>query len=163
MIRRVFKPTLKRVHRRLVRDAQDTGVEPVLPPDIRFHDVRHTHATTVRARGHSLKAVSPRLGHARVEITLRVYAHVLPTEDAALAEGLNRMFGSLHACGSLPAEIGSNLATKRLDGRQCGRKQNAARTYPCGVSVQATEETRTLNPRFTKAVLCRLSYGGEGA
>jgi hypothetical protein len=26
--------------------------------------------------------------------------------------------------------------------------------------VQATEESRTLNPRFTKAVLCRLSYSG---
>jgi len=26
---------------------------------------------------------------------------------------------------------------------------------------QATEWSRTINPRFTKAVLCRLSYGGH--
>src|SRR5438067_1761540 len=26
---------------------------------------------------------------------------------------------------------------------------------------RATEGSRTLNPRFTKAVLCRLSYGGD--
>ena len=40
-----------------------------------------------------IKAVSQRLGHASIELTLRVYAHVLPTDDAALADGLDRMFG----------------------------------------------------------------------
>jgi integrase len=44
-------------------------------------------------RGHSIKAVSQRLGHASIELTLRVYAHVLPTDDAVLAENLERMFG----------------------------------------------------------------------
>jgi hypothetical protein len=43
--------------------------------------------------GPSLKAVSQRLGHTSAEITLRVDAHVLPTDDAAMAEGLDRMFG----------------------------------------------------------------------
>ena len=37
--------------------------------------------TALLGRGHSLKAVSQRLGHANVELTLRVYAHVLPTDD----------------------------------------------------------------------------------
>jgi integrase len=60
---------------------------------IRFHDLRHTHATTLLAHGYSIKAVSHRLGHSSIELTLRVYAHVLPTDDAVLAEGLNRMFG----------------------------------------------------------------------
>ncbi len=62
-------------------------------PEPRFHDLRHTHATTLLARGHSIKAVSQRLGHASIEITLKVYAHVLPTDDAALADGLDRMLG----------------------------------------------------------------------
>src|SRR4051794_16235285 len=36
---------------------------------------------------------------------------------------------------------------------------------PCrpGRSPRATEWSRTINPRFTKAVLCRLSYGGVEA
>jgi hypothetical protein len=45
------------------------------------------------AQRHSIKAVSQRLGHASVELTLRVYAHVLPSDDAALADGLDRMYG----------------------------------------------------------------------
>jgi integrase len=44
-------------------------------------------------RGHSIKAVSQRLGHASIELSLRVYNHVLPTDDGALADGLYRMFG----------------------------------------------------------------------
>jgi integrase len=83
-IRQSFKPVLRRA-------SQQAGGAAL--PDIRFHDLRHTHATGLLARGHSLKAVSQRLGHASVELTLRVYAHVLPTDDGVLAEGLERMYG----------------------------------------------------------------------
>jgi integrase len=62
-------------------------------PSIRFHDLRHTHATTLLARGHSIKAVSHRLGHASIDITLKTYVHVLPEDDRTLATGLDRMFG----------------------------------------------------------------------
>jgi integrase len=61
-------------------------------PEIRFHDLRHTHATMLLSRGASLKAVSQRLGHSRVETTLRVYAHVLPTDEATLAGAAERLF-----------------------------------------------------------------------
>jgi integrase len=62
-------------------------------PLFRFHDLRHAHASHLLSQGHSLKAVSQRLGHARVELTLRVYAHAMPSDDAKLAEGLNRLYG----------------------------------------------------------------------
>ena len=62
-------------------------------PEITFHALRHTHATSLLASGHSIKAVAARLGHSDVKITLSTYAHVLPTDDAKLATGLNRMFG----------------------------------------------------------------------
>jgi integrase len=93
LIRQAFKPTLNRANERAALAAKDKGIEPEALPDIRFHDLRHTHATTLLARGHSLKAVSHRLGHASVELTLRVYAHVLPTDDGVLAESLERMYG----------------------------------------------------------------------
>jgi integrase len=53
-------------------------------PDIRFHDLRHTHATLMLLAGVNPKVVSERLGHASVRITLDLYSHVLPTlqEDA---------------------------------------------------------------------------------
>ena len=48
------------------------------PPSIWFHDLRHTAATLLLARGTNVKAVSEVLGHANVTITLSIYGHVLP-------------------------------------------------------------------------------------
>jgi integrase len=93
LIRQVHKPIVRRANERAVEAAKNQGTQPDLLPDIRFHDLRHTHATNLLAQGYAIKAVAQRLGHASIEITLRVYAHVLPTDDAALAEGLDRMFG----------------------------------------------------------------------
>ena len=62
-------------------------------PRIRFHDMRHTHATLLLLAGENPKVVSERLGHAGVEITLNTYSHVLPTMQKAAAERLNKLFG----------------------------------------------------------------------
>lgn len=45
---------------------------------ITFHGMRHTTATMLLQAGEPVHVVSKRLGHARVEITLNTYAHVLP-------------------------------------------------------------------------------------
>jgi integrase len=52
---------------------------------IRFHDLRHSHATILPRNGIHPKIVSERLGHSTVGITLDVYSHVLPgmQEEAA--------------------------------------------------------------------------------
>jgi integrase len=47
-------------------------------PRIRFHDLRHSHATLLLAQGVSAKIVQERLGHASPAFTLAVYGHVLP-------------------------------------------------------------------------------------
>jgi integrase len=54
-------------------------------PRIRFHDLRHAHATHLLASGVHPKVASERLGHSQVGITLDLYSHVLPgmQEDAA--------------------------------------------------------------------------------
>ncbi|MBA4067362.1 MAG: hypothetical protein C0501_27360, partial [Isosphaera sp.] len=65
----------------------------LVPAAVRFHDLRHTHATALIAAGHSHKAVSRRLGHADVAITLKVYAHLMPDDDAKLASGAGTLFG----------------------------------------------------------------------
>ena len=53
-------------------------------PRIRFHDLRHTHATLLLKEGVHPKIASERLGHSKVGITLDLYSHVLPgmQEDA---------------------------------------------------------------------------------
>ena len=47
-------------------------------PRIRFHDLRHAHATHLLASGVHPKVASERLGHSKVGITLDLYSHVLP-------------------------------------------------------------------------------------
>lgn len=47
-------------------------------PLIRFHDLRHTHATIMLQLGEHPKIVSERLGHANIGITMDLYSHVLP-------------------------------------------------------------------------------------
>jgi integrase len=53
-------------------------------PRIRYHDLRHSHATAMLATGVHPKIASERLGHSKVGITLDLYSHVLPgmQEDA---------------------------------------------------------------------------------
>ena len=48
-------------------------------PQIRFHDLRHTHASLMLQLGVNVKVISERLGHASTKITLDRYSHSLPT------------------------------------------------------------------------------------
>jgi integrase len=52
---------------------------------IRFHDLRHSHATQMLSNNVHPKIASERLGHSKVSITLDLYSHVVPgmQEDAA--------------------------------------------------------------------------------
>jgi integrase len=54
-------------------------------PRIRFHDLRHSHATQLLASGIHPKIAQERLGHASIAMTMDLYSHVLPgmQEDAA--------------------------------------------------------------------------------
>lgn len=59
-------------------------------PSIRFHDLRHTHATLLLADGRDVKEVADRLGHRDPAITLRRYAHVLPDRRSQAAASIAR-------------------------------------------------------------------------
>ena len=54
-------------------------------PRVRYHDLRHSHATQLLANGVHPKIAQERLGHSSIAITLDLYSHVLPgmQEDAA--------------------------------------------------------------------------------
>jgi integrase len=61
-------------------------------PEIRFHDLRHAHATLMVLGGVHPKVVSERLGHASVGITLDIYSHVLPSMQEEAVAAFDRMF-----------------------------------------------------------------------
>jgi integrase len=55
-------------------------------PDIRFHDLRHTHATLLLAAGIHPKVVQERLGHSQISMTLDTYSHVIPSLQTEASE-----------------------------------------------------------------------------
>jgi integrase len=63
-------------------------------PYIRFHDLRHTHATMLLQEGVHPKIVSERLGHSTINITLDVYSHVLPNIQKEAVKKLDKLFKS---------------------------------------------------------------------
>lgn len=56
-----------------------------------LHSTRHTHATHLLKANMPIKAVSKRLGHSDISITMRTYAKVLDNDDAELASAINRI------------------------------------------------------------------------
>jgi integrase len=54
-------------------------------PRIRFHDLRHSHATQLLATGVHPKVAQERLGHHSIAMTMDLYSHVMPgmQQDAA--------------------------------------------------------------------------------
>jgi integrase len=65
-------------------------------PRVRFHDLRHGHATHMLGAAVHPKIVSERLGHSKIGITLDLYSHVLPgMQDDAVAKLDAMMLGVL--------------------------------------------------------------------
>jgi integrase len=69
-----------------IRDYNDALPEGAAPlPPVRFHDLRHVHATLLLRAGVPVHVVAKRLGHADPAVTLRTYAHVLADQAAEVA------------------------------------------------------------------------------
>jgi len=60
-------------------------------PRIRFHDLRHTHATLGLQAGVHAKVMSERLGHTSTSFTLDVYSHAIPSMQGEAAAVVGRL------------------------------------------------------------------------
>jgi integrase len=58
-------------------------------PDLAFHNLRHTHASQLIDEGVDIVTISKRLGHAKPDITLRIYAHLFQKDDGKAAAAIN--------------------------------------------------------------------------
>jgi integrase len=58
-------------------------------PDVTFHGLRHTHASQLIDAGVDIVTISKRLGHAKPDITLRIYAHLFKKDDSKAAAAIN--------------------------------------------------------------------------
>jgi integrase len=59
-------------------------------PDVTFHGLRHTLVDA----GVDIVTISWRLGHAKPDITLRIYAHLFRKDDGKASEAINAILGS---------------------------------------------------------------------
>jgi integrase len=58
-------------------------------PQITFHALRHSHASQLIDAGVDIVTISKRLGHAKPDITLRIYAHLFQKDDGKAAAAIN--------------------------------------------------------------------------
>ena len=63
-------------------------------PCVRFHDLRHTHATQLLLAGVHPRIAQERLGHSTVALTLDLYSHVTASMQEDAAAKIELAFGS---------------------------------------------------------------------
>lgn len=69
-----------------IRLARGCGLDGV-----RFHDLRHTHASLLLGEGTPMHVVQSRLGHQSITTTVDIYGHVLAEADIAAGESFERV------------------------------------------------------------------------
>ena len=84
-------------------------------PRIRFHDLRHTHATHLLANNVHPKVAQERLGHSSVGITLDLYGHVLP---GMRADAPARVDAAIRAAIDAPETFGEQKGSGRRFSRE---------------------------------------------
>ena len=60
---------------------------------INWHALRHTHASMLIAAKVDIVTISRRLGHAKPDVTLRIYAHLFAADDRAAAQAIDQALG----------------------------------------------------------------------
>jgi integrase len=79
------------IHPQRLSKAFDRHVRSAKLPRIRFHDLRHTHASLGLAAGVPVKVMSERLGHATSSFTADTYQHVTPALEEQAASTVARL------------------------------------------------------------------------
>ena len=54
--------------------------------EIKIHEFRHTHCSLLFESGATVLEVKERLGHANIEITMNIYAHVTKKQEEETAD-----------------------------------------------------------------------------
>ncbi len=127
---------------RIIRDA---GL-----PRTRFHDLRHTFASMMLLAGVNMKVISDMMGHSSVAFTMDTYGHLIGGQQRAAMKKLDRVMWS----GLDPEDEDNDGGNENYGGKMAANENGS------GVEGGASERDRTSDLRFTKPLLCQLSYAG---
>lgn len=83
---------------------------------IRFHDLRHTHATLGLAAGIPAKVMSERLGHATVAFTQDVYMHTIPQLEGDAADQIAELIFTPAASLNDKSALTNNAVDETIGG-----------------------------------------------
>ena len=73
----------------LVRDREFSGaLDKAKLRHIRFHDLRHTHASLLIQNGEPLAYIKEQLGHSSIQMTVDIYGHLEPGRNR---QAVNRL------------------------------------------------------------------------
>ncbi|GMA51830.1 site-specific integrase [Alicyclobacillus contaminans] len=82
----IARPNGYYMHPKTFDDAWYRALKKSGLPRIRFHDLRHTHASLMLLQGVHPKIVSERLGHSTITITMDTYSHLVPGLQREVAQ-----------------------------------------------------------------------------
>ncbi len=59
---------------------------------IRIHDFRHSHATLLLSKNIPIPVISKRLGHSSIDMTLKVYSHLIPEDETRATDLFDTLY-----------------------------------------------------------------------
>lgn len=63
-------------------------------PDMRWHDMRHSCASLMLAKGVDARTIMETLGHSQISTTMNTYSHVIPDLQRQAADRMDELFGT---------------------------------------------------------------------
>lgn len=91
----MFRPAVARANRL-------GGSNPVLPPALKFHALRHTYASLCVVAGIPPLQLSRFMGHAKVTTTLSIYTHLFDDDHAETMAALEALVHPREASNVVP-------------------------------------------------------------
>ena len=109
-------------HPSAIRKVLDRTLERAECKHVRFHDLRHTFATTALANGMDVKTLSAIIGHISSETTLNIYTHITDNMQRSAAnkieQGFGRNEGSLNEDKQTPDQTVKTPQTAKFEPKQ---------------------------------------------
>ena len=109
-------------HPSAIRKVLDRTLERAECKHVRFHDLRHTFATTALANGMDVKTLSAIIGHISSETTLNIYTHITDNMQRSAAnkieQGFGRNEGSLSEEKQTPDQAVKTPQTAKFEPKQ---------------------------------------------
>ena len=93
-------------------------------PNIRFHDLRHTFATTALEYGIDIKTLSATLGHITSDTTLDVYSHVTDTMQKEAARSIDVGIGKAEPSEEVEAPERKKMPKPKFKANENYKRKN---------------------------------------